>query len=333
MGRRNKSDDDGVRPAVQGFPLMLSRTAENLFWTARYMERADFLARILGSALRLSSMPAAYAGQNLWESVIASAGAPEPFYAKHAKATEKSVRDFLAFDPDNPSSIWSCLAVARANGRSVRTALTTEMWERINDAWHTLERQNASKMDREAFGEFLEWVEDVTLAFDGSSRRTMLRNDSYWFLRLGGAVERADNTARIIDVKYHLLLPEREAVGGGLDYFQWTTILREVSALTAYHWVYRDSIKPWLVADLLILNSQMPRSLASCYDVAVRHLDLLADAYGQRGQSQRLAHGVQARMASARIDDIFQSGLHEFISGFLVDNAEVASAIAEQYLV
>ena len=312
---------------------MLSRTADNLFWTARYMERADFLARILDSALRLSSMPSAYAGQNLWDSVIASAGVATAFYAKHPEPTEKTVRDFLAFDPDNPSSIWSCLAVARANGRAVRTALTTEMWERINDAWHELLRQNAAKMGRDSFSQFLEWVEDVTLAFDGSARRTMLRNDAYWFLRLGGAVERADNTARILDVKYHLLLPEREKVGGGLDYFQWTTILREVSALTAYHWVYRDSVKPWLVADLLILNPQMPRSLASCYDVVVRHVDMLADAYGKRGQSQRLAHGVQAKMTSARIEDIFQSGLHEFILEFLADNAEVSSAIAEQYLI
>ncbi len=161
----------------------------------------------------------------------------------------------------------------------------------------------------------------------------MLRNDAYWFLRLGGAVERADNTARILDVKYHLLLPDREQVGGGLDHFQWTTILREVSALTAYHWVYRDRVKPWLVADLLILNSQAPRSLASCYEVIVRHLDMLADAYGKRGPSQRLAQRISSELAESRIDHIFQSGLHEFITRFLSDNAQVAAAIAEQYLV
>ena len=311
---------------------MLSRTADSLFWTARYLERADFLARILDSALRLAAMPAAYGGENLWESVIASAGAGRAFYAKHPAATERTVRDFLAFDADNPSSIYSCLATARANGRAVRTALTTEMWERINGAWNDLQNQNAN-MGQQAFTQFLEWVEDVTLAFDGSARRTMLRNDGYWFLRLGGAVERADNTARILDVKYHLLLPAREQVGGGLDHFQWTTILREVSALTAYHWVYRDSVRPWLVADLLILNPQMPRSLASSYAVVVNGLDQLAEAYGQRGQSQRLAHRVQSQLNSARIDDIFQSGLHEFIGGFLGDNSAVAGAIAEQYLV
>ncbi len=157
---------------------MLSRTADNLFWTARYMERADYLARILDSAQRLSAMPAAYGGQNLWESVIASAGSATAFRAKHEVANETTVRDFLAFDPENPSSIWSCLAIARANGRAVRTALTTEMWECINDAWHELQRQNSGKMGRESFTQFLEWVENVTLAFDGSARRTMLRNDA-----------------------------------------------------------------------------------------------------------------------------------------------------------
>ena len=312
---------------------MLSRTADSLFWTARYLERADFLARILDSALRLTSMPAAKAGPNTWESVIASAGVANAFYARRQTATERTVRDFLAFDPENPSSIYSCLATARANGRAVRTALTTEMWECLNDAWHGLQNLDASRTSRDAFTHFLEWVEQITLVFDGSARRTMLRNDAYWFLRLGGAVERADNTARILDVKYHLLLPEREHVGGGLDHFQWSTILREVSALTAYHWVYRDRIKPWLVADLLILNPQMPRSLASCYEVTVHHLDRLAEAYGVAGNSQRQAHRVRSQLASARIEDIFQAGLHEFITSFLADNARVTSAIAEQYLV
>ena len=139
----------------------------------------------------------------------------------------------------------------------------------------------ARDLNREEFSRFLDWVKGVSLTFDGSAYRTMLRNDAYWFTRLGTAIERADNTARILDVKYQILLPASEKVGGSLDYFQWTTILREVSAFTAYHWVYRESIKPWLVADLLILNRQMPRSFTNCYGVLVEHLDLIADAYGR----------------------------------------------------
>ena len=314
---------------------MLSRTADNLYWAARYVERADFVARLLDAALRLSALPTNYGGAGTgWESAIACSGSAAAFYERYGDATEAAVRYFLAFSPDNPSSIRCCLEVARANARAVRTALTTEMWEAINDAWHQLDRfGHGELMGSEEYGEFLEWVKGVALAFDGSARRTMLRNDAYWFLRLGAAVERADDTARILDVKYHVLLPESERVGGGLDYFQWTTILREVSALTAYRWVYRDNVKPWLVADLLILNRQMPRSLASCYGVIVSHLDLLGDAYGRRGPSQRLARNILARLTGARIEGVFQTGLHEFITDFLGDNARLGATVAEQYLV
>ena len=151
----------------------------------------------------------------------------------------------------------------------------------------------------------------------------------FWMSRY---LERADNTARILDVKYHVLLPHTERVGGSLDYFQWTTILREVSALTAYHWVYRENVKPWLVADLLILNPQMPRSLASCYESLVRHLDLIADAYGRRGPSQRLASNIRAQLAGTAIDAVFARGLHGFVEEFIADNNRLGAAIAEQYL-
>jgi uncharacterized alpha-E superfamily protein len=312
---------------------MLSRTADSLYWTARYLERADFVARILDAALRFGSLPSTYGGAGEeWESAVAVASDPGAFFARHEVADERSATHYLAFDRDNPSSIYSCLNAARTNARAVRTALTLEMWEGINSAWNELQRFDLERMNGEALAGFLEWVKRVSLLFDGTAYRTMLRNDAYWFLRLGVAIERGDNTARILDVKYHLLLPEREPVGGGLDYFQWTTILREVSALTAFHWVYRDSVKPWLVADLLILNRQMPRSLASCCGEAVRRLDQLAGYYGRRGAAQRLSGSTQARLEAQRIDDIFQSGLHEFIGGFLRDNAKLGAAVAEQYL-
>ena len=245
---------------------------------------------------------------------------------------EEPVRHFLAFTPHNPSSIRSCIETARDNARAVRTALTRQMWETINGAWLELRRFDNADMTREEFTGFLDWVKSVSLTFDGSAYRTMLRKDAYWFTRLGTAIERADNTARILDVKYQLLLPATERVGGSLDYFQWTTILREVSAMTAYHWVYRDSVKPWLVADLLILNAQMPRSLANCYEVLMRHLDLIADAYGRRGPSQRLAGNIRAKLANARIEEIFGNGLHEFVTEFIDENNRLGSAIHEQYL-
>ncbi len=311
---------------------MLSRTADNLFWVARYTERADFIARTLDATLRLASLPQSYVGEgNEWESAVASAGDLDLFRSLYSGANEDTVRDFLAFSPVNPSSIRNCIENARENARSVRTALTFEMWDALNGAWLEL-KSFGNEMSPEEFARFLDWVKRVVLAVDGSAYRTMLRNDAFWFTRLGSALERADNTARILDVKYHLLLPETEGIGGSLDYFQWTTILREVSALTAYHWVYRQSVKPWLVADLLILNRQMPRSLANCYEILTRHLDLIADDYGRRGASQRLSSNMLTRLSASRIDGIFADGLHEFIREFLVENNRLGAAIGEQYL-
>ena len=309
---------------------MLSRTADSLYWTGRYIERADFLARILEATIRLAAIPTRGDGdgETVWASALACASVPK---ALGRSPTEKSVREYLAFSPENPSSIAACITRARTNARSVRTALTMELWEAINGAWNGLEEQGQPTR-RDDFGHFLEWVKTVTLSVEGAASRTMLRNDGYYFLRLGAAIERADNTARLLDVKYHLLLPEGERVGGQLDYFQWTTLLREVSALTAYRWVYRDSVKPWLVADLLVLNRQMPRSLGSCQTSIVRYLERLASDYGRRGPAQRLAAERMRAFETSKIETIFQSGLHEYIQSFLAENGRLGQAITEQYL-
>jgi len=214
----------------------------------------------------------------------------------------------------------------------VRTALTSEVWEAVNDAWNQFNQMDEKGMDMQAFARFIEWTKAAARSFDGAVHRTQLRNDGHAFLRLGAAIERADNTARILDVKYHMLLPASEPVGGGLDYFQWSTILREVSAHTAYRWVYRESIKPWLVADLLILNRQMPRSLASCSADIAGQLDQLGQAYGRRGPAQRAATATLGRLTSLRIEQIFQSGLHEFVTAFIDENARLSNVLAEQYL-
>jgi uncharacterized alpha-E superfamily protein len=206
------------------------------------------------------------------------------------------------------------------------------MWDAINGTWLELKRFGNGSTSREEFMRFLRWVQESSLRFDGSAYRTMLRNDAYWFSRLGVYIERADNTARILDVKYHLLLPANERIGGPLDYFQWAAILRSVSALTAYHWVYRESVKPWLIADLLILKDEMPRSLASCYSALVQNLDCIARAYGRQGAAQRKARAIRARLENCRMEEIFKDGLHEFIDEFINDNNELGAAISEQYL-
>jgi len=312
---------------------MLSRTADNLYWLARYVERAEYLARILEATQRLATLPLDYIGSsNEWASAVATAGCAGAFYAVYEEANEENVTEFLAFSLNNPSSIRSCFEAARTNARSVRTALTVEMWDAINGAWIELKRFGNGPTNRDELLRFLRWVQETSMLFDGSAYRTMLRNDAYWFSRLGVFMERADNTARILDVKYHMLLPEPEHVGGPLDYFQWAAILRSVSALTAYHWVYRDSVKPWLIADLLILNDQMPRSLASCYSNLVDFLDRIGEAYGRQGPTQRQARAIRTRLENSKMDSIFQSGLHEFISEFIADNNRLGAAISDQYL-
>jgi len=312
---------------------MLSRTADNLFWLSRYVERADYLARILEATTRLSMLPSAYSGdQNEWTSALATAGCLNAFLAVYEKPTAKTVTEFLAFSDQNPSSIRRCLETARFNARAVRTALTVEMWEAINGAWLEMQQMDEAALVSGRVSRFTEWVKDVSLRIDGSAYRTMLRNDAYWFSRLGFYIERADNTARILDVKYHILLPESSAVGGGLDYSQWAAILRSVNALTAYRWVYRETLQPWLIADLLILNEELPRSLAACYSTILQCLDSLAGAYGRQGKAQRLARTIRTSLENSTIDNIFQMGLHEFLTSFVADNNRVGAAIVEQYL-
>jgi uncharacterized alpha-E superfamily protein len=312
---------------------MLARTADNLYWLSRYVERAEYLARILEATHRVATLPVGYAGStNEWESALSTAGCAAAFFAVYNDANEENVTEFLTFSTANPCSIRHCFEIARTNARAVRTALTTEMWDAINGAWLEIKGFGGGSRSRDEIARFLRLVQESSLRFDGSAYRTMLRNDAYWFTRLGVFIERADNTARILDVKYHLLLPAQQHVGGPLDYFQWATMLRSVSALTAYHWVYRESLKPWLIADLLILNDQMPRSLASCYENLARNLDQIARAYGRQGPAQRQARAIRARLENSRMDEIFQSGLHEFIDEFVADNNRLGATIARQYL-
>ena len=313
---------------------MLSRTAESLFWLSRYVERAENLARILDVASRLSTLPSAYAGtSNEWEGAIATAVCEEDFYKVYEEATRENVVEFIVASEANPNSIRNCIEIARTNARAVRTALTIEMWEVINDAWLKMQRLKLRDIRGNELGRFLQLIKDISLQFDGAAYRTMLRTDGYYFQRLGMFVERADNTARLLDVKYHVLLPDAEHVGGGLDYFQWSSLLRSVSALTSFHWVYRETVKPWLVADFLILRPEQPRSLIALYENINTFLDLLAETYGRQGKSQRIVRHGYSDLQNTKIETLFQNGLHEFVEEFLANNNRLGAAIVEQYLV
>jgi uncharacterized alpha-E superfamily protein len=312
---------------------MLSRTADNLFWTSRYIERAENLAAILDVAERLTALPSAYAGtSNEWEGALATAAVREGFLAHYGEINRENVVAYIVASPHNPSSIRRCIETARNNARAVRTAITGAMWETINETWLSLAGLGPEPLGPDELLRLIDYVKQASLRFDGAAFRTMLRTDHYWFQRLGLYVERADATARLLDVKYHILLPSGERVGGGLDHFQWAALLRAANALTSFNWVYRRNIEPWLVADFLTLRLEQPRSLVSCYESINRFLDTLADRYGRQGESQRLARATYAQLRNARIDDVFQSGLHEFLIDFIARNNALGAAIARQYL-
>ncbi|MEM6848940.1 MAG: alpha-E domain-containing protein [Pseudomonadota bacterium] len=313
--------------------MLLSRTAEEIYWLARYVERAENTARILDVASRLASLPAQYGSEsNEWESAMLATGAAASFASAYPNASRDNVIHFLAFSTENPSSIFVCMRRARMAARAVRTAITLDMWNTINDAWLELQRYPRDGMSQRQLVQFLSFVKEACLQFDGAAFRTMLRTDAHAFFFLGTYVERTDATARILDVKYHVLLPEGEEVGGVRDYFQWSSILRAASAYSAYQWVFRDSLKPFRVAELLTIRPELPRSLAHCAQNATVFLDQLANDYGRQGPAQRAARAHHAHLQNTTIEAIFREGLHQFLLRVIQRNAHLSDTITAQYL-
>ncbi len=312
---------------------MLSRTAASLYWMGRYMERAENLARILEVGYRMSQMPDLEGGgtRNEWPSSAVAAAGEAGLLKKHGEANLETVISYIALDADNPSSIHACLKTARTNARAVRTALTNEMWESLNDTWLEFSGQWLKSLNKDNLLPFLDWVKTRSTLFRGAMLGTMLRDEAYHFINVGGFLERTDNTARILDVKFHVLLPEGQMIGGSVDYYQWATVLRSVSALGSYHWVYRDAIEPWKVAELLILRHEMPRSLVYTLSQVDRYLGTIARNHGQRYDCQRLAGKMHAELDYAKIQDIYQAGLHEYLTKFLERNSALGQEIAKNF--
>jgi uncharacterized alpha-E superfamily protein len=262
---------------------------------------------------------------------LRSAGCEQGYLAKYTTYETRDVVNFLLFDPDNASSVFSCLATARRNGRAQRTALTREMWESLNGAWLEFRAIDPARMSFNELPRLFDWLKERSALFRGALLNTFLRNDTFYFSQLGTFLERADNTARILDVKYYVLLPQNELVGGGIDSVQWAAILRSVSAHRSYRWVYRDAFRPWRIADYLILNPQMPRSLRSCYDEIVPALAALGRYYGAEASCSSLAEETWRLLADADVTAIFQSGLHEFLVEFIARNNRLGSEISAAY--
>ncbi|MDE2445447.1 MAG: alpha-E domain-containing protein [Alphaproteobacteria bacterium] len=312
---------------------MLGRTAASLYWMSRYVERAENMARLLEVGYRISLMPGAVEGhRDEWQSTLASSACLQSYQAKYGELDGPNVVHFLLFDDDNPSSVTSCLRAARNNGRAVRTALTRDVWESLNSTWNELAQVDPASITADRLPSFLEWIKQKSMAFRGALLGTMLRNDPYYFSQLGNFIERADNTARILDVKYFILLPRPTDVGSDLDAQQWSQILRSVSAHRAYRWFYKDShYKPWLVSEFLILKEEMPRSLLFASHWVNLALHGLEELYGRRYACHDQAETILTQLRSSKMEDIFQSGLHEFLGKFMADNFVLSQSIAETY--
>ncbi|MBA4130471.1 MAG: hypothetical protein C0519_03505 [Hyphomicrobium sp.] len=311
---------------------MLGRTANDLFWLSRYLERAENMARLIEVGYRIALLPREGEGYNEeWRSTLQSAGCETGYLAKHEAPTTSDVINFLLFDADNPASVRSCLSIARRNARAQRTSLTREMWESLNSAWIDFEAINPRDITSDRLPALLDWIKERSATYRGALLNTILRNDTFYFSQLGTFLERADNTARILDVKYFVLLPSYEMIGSSVDNLQWASILRSVSAHRSYRWVYKQHYKPWNIADYLILSAEMPRSLRACYleiDQAVAGLKAF---YDQEDKCVPMAHETLAMLENGNIDTIFQSGLHEFLTDFLGRNNRVAQEISEAY--
>jgi len=311
---------------------MLGRSANDLFWMSRYIERAENIARLLEVGYRIALLPREGDGQdNEWYSTLRSAGSEKGYLSKYGAYDTRDVVNYMLFDPDNPSSVYSSLATARRNARAQRTALTREMWESLNSAWLEFSSMDRGKMGSNELPRLFDWIKERSALFRGTLLNTILRNDTFYFNQLGTFLERADNTARILDVKYYVLLPHNELVGGEIDNAQWAAILRSVSAHRSYRWVYRDSYKPWRVADYLMLNRQMPRSLRSCYDEIESALAELGRFYGASNGCQALARETLRLLEEGDMNTIFQSGLHEFLAEFIARNNRLGSEISSTY--
>ncbi|UDM49396.1 alpha-E domain-containing protein [Cupriavidus sp. MP-37] len=324
---------------------MLSRTADHLFWMARYTERAENTARMLDVNYQTSLLPqSAEVAEQGWWAMLDISELTEVFDHKYGLLSRDDVIDFMVRDMTNASSIMSCLRAARENARAVRGSLTTEVWETVNTTWLEVQRLIADGVLKEDPARFFEWVKFRSHLARGVQFGTMLKDDAFHFMRLGTFLERADNTARILDVKFQTSSggdggEARNGAGPGAepdqsgpnDFYHWAAILRSVSGFEVYRKVYRAVITPQRVAELLILRPDMPRSLVSSMDEVVSILHTVRNQHS--AETERQAGKLHADLKYARIDDIFAVGLHAYLTSFLERIGDLGNGISRDFLV
>jgi uncharacterized alpha-E superfamily protein len=309
---------------------MLSRTADNLYWTGRYIERAENLARVLDVSHRNALLGLAGATpEHEWRDALAILDQPHQFAERGFAPTEADVMRFFAVETECPCSIKFCIRAARENARALRAVISTEMWESINTTWLAVKDLDDASLRTWGLREFFDWVKDRSHLFRGVTHGTTLHNDAYHFLRMGTFLERADGTARLLDTKYRALADMSDEVAGA-TYYAWGSVLRQASAFRAYHQTYRDVITPRRAAELLILRPEMPRSLRFCASQVAEQLDAVA---GDRDlEAQRLAGELHARLRFARIDHLLAKGLPEFLAEIISHIADLSAQLAQDFM-
>ena len=313
---------------------MLGRTASSLFWMSRYHERAQNVTKLLEVAYRGAIM--SHTGQEHgthWTFALSCAGCKNAYEERYDELSMRGVGMFMIFSKDNPASVRNTLELARNNARAVRTGITAELWEAINTTWIDFTDVNPQTITQERLPEFLAWTNQRAHLFRGALLNTVLRDDGYYFSQMGNFVERADNTARILNSQYYSLLPDSDIVDdGSMERYQWSAILRALSGRRSYRFAYPNArLKAFNIAEFLILRKEMPRSLAHCYNWLADTADDLAQFYGTREPSLDMATDVSKMLSEKQMRDIYQEGLHEFLNDFVGRNNQFAQQLSEDY--
>jgi uncharacterized alpha-E superfamily protein len=310
---------------------MLSRTADHLYWMSRYIERAESLARLVDAHYRMSLLP--HSPETLARSLTSTMTAlhmDKAYKEKHETVAPKSVFEFVSLDRDYAGSIFSCLKSARENARAVRGSLTSELWETLNSTWLDARSQAARRAARADIGQFVEWVKERSHLTRGVTIGTMLRDEAFHFTRIGTFLERADSTARILTAHQGDLVPGADA-SEVPDPYEWSVLLRALSAFEVYRRVYRDVITPSRVAELLILRDDMPRSLLRCCKEVYANLKSVANE--QSSETERRAGEMHAMLHFTRMEEITETGLPRFLRQFLDRVRDLGDRIASDFLV
>ncbi|MHA6318016.1 alpha-E domain-containing protein [Altererythrobacter sp. CAU 1778] len=310
---------------------MLGRTAGSIFWMYRYLERAENSARLLEAGFRMALTRSAEEASTEWRSVVQTLGVKAGYEAAGGDYSGVEVCNYVLRDKENPLNVMELVNTARQNARESRAAITAEVWEAVNESWMQLRDLLNRPVRESSIGTALAQIRRSSSLARGATYGSMLRNEIYCFARAGTFVERADNTARILDVKYYLLLPSLSFVGSSLDSGQWDTVLRSLSAERAYRWLNAGRMDPRSIAEFLILDARFPRSLAFCYSQLQENLAALAREHGGESYSHEVMREIATRFSQGSIEEVFDIGLHQFLLNFIDDNQSLSQAISTDF--